>query len=75
MPSVVARGIRKSPWACSPLTCKGPAKPRGTCTTPVKFSMLPLVTAGSNECWLVCFSFAPVAFSTKARRAATMAVV
>ena len=43
MPSVVASGIRNSPWACSPLTWSGPARPIGTWATPVKFSMLPRV--------------------------------
>ncbi len=34
VPSVVARGIRKSPWACSPLTVSGPARPMGIWATP-----------------------------------------
>ena len=42
----MARGTRNSPWACSPLTLSGPAKPMGTWATPVKFSMLPLVDRG-----------------------------
>ncbi len=49
MPSVVASGITNSPLAYSPLTMSGPAKPIGTWATPVKFSMFPLVTPGSNE--------------------------
>ncbi len=60
MPSVVASGIRNSPWACSPLILSGPAKPIGTCATPVKFSMLPLVIAGSNEYLSMCWSLTPV---------------
>ena len=59
MPSVVARGTRNSPRACSPLTLSGPANPIGTCATPVKFSMFPFSKSGSKEKRLVCSSCDP----------------
>ena len=63
VPSVVAIGIRNSPFACSPFTSSGPARPIGTCATPMKFSMLPRVSSGSNDGFGTCCSSFPIALA------------
>jgi len=67
------QGDQESPLACSPLTRRGPAKPRGTWATPVKFSMLPRVAYGIEGVPADVVQVHPAKAATKLPPAAMMA--
>ena len=70
---MVAKGTKKSPSACCPLTRMGPPMPSGTCVAPTRFSMLPRVSSGENAISAVASRACPVLCASQARRIAGLA--